>query len=781
MAKKNKKSKSKRDGHAGRSSTEGMENGAAAVENTLGVDINEEDTAATEESTEKNGTGENSIKKKKKKKSRSIIEDNNKGGDGGDAEEEFPHPASTKPGGDENPQRVKKRTLFFYVAALFLVAYGPKLMVHTGITDQDYMQDFIDTSVRPHMDEAMKMFNETFTGDDNPYFSDKNRTGLTMAQKGARAKHPIAIVPGFVTTGLEFWEGELCAKKYFRQRVWGGMNMANAFFSDRECWRKHLSLDPHTGIDPEGIKIRGAQGYEAADYFMGTYWVFAKLIENLADVGYDPNNMVMFPYDWRLAYPLLQKRDGYLSKLKVNIEWLKESLDEKVVIMSHSMGSEVVLFFWKWVETPKEEGGGGGGDDWVDTHIHAFANIAGTLLGVPKAYPALMSGEMKDTALIAGPMNDLMERFFGRKSRKDMFNSWGSLWAMLPKGGNAIWGVGADIAKPSPNATSNMTDHDESITEIINEMAHDDDVALTPMMTITGYDTMVFDDETDELADIEQTDPDIVDIIRELAKSPHVSLEDGIKFLKKWGGGHGSRSMSSKLHSFGKPMQKNATGVEYWHDPTVTPLPKAPDMKIYCLYGVGRQTERAYYYKPDLIPASELPKEEEDESGNGDNCPASEDGDETCVSNKNSTTKRTKNQPFADPPFVLDTSRSKDDGSESRGVVITDGDGSVPVLSSGYMCVSGWVDNEHLNPAGIKPIVREYANKEFFQVNDPMRGGPYSSEHCDVLGNHDTTEDIIKIVTGFEDETLENKIASDIIEIAKKIDNHKMGGIRGKR
>lgn len=35
---------------------------------------------------------------------------------------------------------------------------------------------------------------------------------------------------------------------------------------------------------------------------------------------------------------------------------------------------------------------------------------------------------------------------------------------------------------------------------------------------------------------------------------------------------------------------------EHWHDVTVTPLPNAPSTKIYCLYGVGAETQVGYYY-----------------------------------------------------------------------------------------------------------------------------------------------------------------------------------------
>ena len=36
------------------------------------------------------------------------------------------------------------------------------------------------------------------------------------AVQGFKPKHPIIIVPGFVTSGLELWVGKKCAAKYFR-------------------------------------------------------------------------------------------------------------------------------------------------------------------------------------------------------------------------------------------------------------------------------------------------------------------------------------------------------------------------------------------------------------------------------------------------------------------------------------------------------------------------------------------------------------------------------------
>ena len=148
----------------------------------------------------------------------------------------------------------------------------------------------------------------------------RERPGVMLASSGLRPKHPVVLVPGIVTTGLELWRGDECAKSYFRQRLWGTMSMIQSIMLNTRCWLKHMSLSPETGLDPPGIKVRAAQGFEAADYVVGGYWVWSKMIENLADIGYDPLSMHMAAYDWRLPAQLLEERDGFLSGLASKIE-----------------------------------------------------------------------------------------------------------------------------------------------------------------------------------------------------------------------------------------------------------------------------------------------------------------------------------------------------------------------------------------------------------------------------------------------------------------------------
>jgi len=172
-----------------------------------------------------------------------------------------------------------------------------------------------------------------------------------------------------------------------------------AVLTEKERWVEAISLDPETGLDPPGHKVRAAQGLDAASEFIQGYWIWQKVVQNLATLGYDTNTMDMAAYDWRLAYYNLEIRDQFLSRLKSRIELMHKTTGKKVVLASHSMGGSLALFFFKWVEAePDKHGfGGGGGKDWVENHIEAWANVAGTLLGVPKAMTAFMSGEMRDT------------------------------------------------------------------------------------------------------------------------------------------------------------------------------------------------------------------------------------------------------------------------------------------------------------------------------------------------------------------------------------------------
>lgn len=82
---------------------------------------------------------------------------------------------------------------------------------------------------------------------------------------------------------------------------------------------------------------------DAADYFVTGYWVWAKIIENLAAIGYDSNNMHLASYDWRLSFSNLEVRDKYFTKLKKTIETSKATEGKKTVVVAHSMGNNDLI------------------------------------------------------------------------------------------------------------------------------------------------------------------------------------------------------------------------------------------------------------------------------------------------------------------------------------------------------------------------------------------------------------------------------------------------------
>jgi hypothetical protein len=273
-----------------------------------------------------------------------------------------------------------KRSNFIIIFSL-LVVIGVTVFYHDNVTK--YISPI-----------AMRYVPENLGHIDFTPWTLKSVVGARMFEKGYRAKFPVIGIPGYITTALELWKGKPCMGNLFRTKIWGGTQMLSQIASDMNCWLEHIKLGPD-GADPEGIKVRSLRGLESVDYVLPGYWVWARIILELGEIGYDANNLSVESYDWRLGFDQLEKRDGYFSKLKKNIEFQVNFHHTKVVIVSHSLGSLVWYYFMKWVEDKHH---GKGGPHWVDTHIEHFVNIGGPMLGVAKAATALVSGEMRDTA-----------------------------------------------------------------------------------------------------------------------------------------------------------------------------------------------------------------------------------------------------------------------------------------------------------------------------------------------------------------------------------------------
>ncbi|CAO3681968.1 unnamed protein product [Rhizopus stolonifer] len=519
---------------------------------------------------------------------------------------------------------------------------------------------------------------------------------------GLKPHFPVVMIPGIVSSGLESWGTSEKSKKYFRKRLWGTMTMVRSVLLDKESWTEHIMLDPDTGLDPPGYKVRAVHGVEAADYFITGYWVWAKVIENLATIGYDTNSMHFASYDWRLSFMNLEVRDGYFSKLKNTIELSKKQHGKKSVIVTHSMGGNMFPYFLKWVESQKH---GQGGNKWADDHIESFVNIAAPLMGVPKAVTSLLSGETRDTMALGSFGAYVLEKFFSRRERSKLMRSWMGGASMLPKGGEAVWGVGGSA--PDDEEDEKYQSFGNMISFVPRPEGFNENSTDIP----SGSEDPIVRNYT------------VQETIQLLTKSSDA------KFAK-----HLHSNYSYSITTSPKQLKLNDNDPTKWSNPLESRLPNAPNMKIFCFYGIEVPTERSYYY----AVMDENPEQVCDDSNNTAEC-ATEQNAES--SSKLATESNTAPLPVRTPELHIDATISDPFQRIETGIRFSNGDGTVPLLSLGYMCApsGGWRKHANLYNPGHSPIVlREYKH-ELSSSKLDVRGGYKAADHIDILGNWEMT------------------------------------------
>ncbi len=368
--------------------------------------------------------------------------------------------------------------------------------------------------------------------------------GLNLVSQGVKAKHPVIMIPGVISTGLESWGTTNSSRQYFRKRLWGSWTMMRALVLDKEEWKKHIMLDKRTGLDPPGgIKLRAAQGFDAADFFITGYWIWNKILENLATIGYDPTNSFTAAYDWRLSYANLEVRDQYFTRLKMYIEMAHQVSGTKVTLVSHSMGSQVIFYFFHWVAA---HDGGRGGDDWVDRYVDSWINISGCMLGALKGLPAVLSGEMKDTAQLNAFAVYGLEKFLSKEERSELFRAMPGISSMLPIGGNAVWGN--STWAPDDTLGQNVT-----FGNFLN---------FKQFNGSSEYKNMTVEESMSYLMN---------------------NTEDWYRDQVRGSYSQGVAHTTAEVEANEKDPRK-------WINPLETRLPLAPNLKIYCFYGPSSLT-----------------------------------------------------------------------------------------------------------------------------------------------------------------------------------------------
>ncbi|XP_039018447.1 phospholipid:diacylglycerol acyltransferase 1-like isoform X2 [Hibiscus syriacus] len=542
--------------------------------------------------------------------------------------------------------------------------------------------------------------------------------GVKLRKEGLTASHPVVLVPGIVTGGLELWEGRQCAERLLGKRLWGGS--FGEFYKRPLCWLEHISLDNETGFDPPGIRVRPVSGLVAADYFARGYFVWAVIIANLAHIGYEEKSLYMATYDWRLSFQNTEVRDQSLTRIKSNIELLVATHGgKKVVVVPHSMGAQYFLHFMKWVETPAPRGGGGG-SDWCAKHIKTVMNVGAPFLGSPRSIALQLSIEIRDIANLRAQAPGFLDRdVFGLQTFKHLmrtFRTWDATFSMVPKGQNRKSNVcntkGVNYGRLISFGKEWAETHSSKFERAdFKNVAKDDKVANSSNCDIWLEYHEMGNKAIKAVADHKvYTAESSLDLLHYVAPK-----------LMARGSSHFSYGIADNLDD---PKYEH---YKYWSNPLETKLPNAPDMEIYSLYGVGLSTERGYIYKVSSPSDCQI-------------------------------------------PFQIDTSVNGDseDSCLKDGVLSGDGDETVPVISAGFMCAKGWRGKTRFNPSGIRTYIREY--KHAPPANLLEGRGTQSGSHVDLLGNFALIEDVLRVAAGASGEELGgDRVYTDIFKWSERI------------
>lgn len=211
---------------------------------------------------------------------------------------------------------------------------------------------------------------------------------------------PVLFIPGILASRMVAWKRKKCIGPdiEIQDIVWLNLQkLAETMTFDKRCWLDCMKLQLN-GSDPHDCKIRPDEGISAVGelspgnlFTPSSTSVFTDLIRMLArELGYDSNNIISVPYDWRLSPQALEKRDSFFTTMKFKIESAVKRHNRPAIIIAHSMGNNMFMYFCEWlrmVDKPK-----GGWRRWLRRHIWAYVGYAAPILGAPGALKAMLSG-----------------------------------------------------------------------------------------------------------------------------------------------------------------------------------------------------------------------------------------------------------------------------------------------------------------------------------------------------------------------------------------------------
>ena len=261
--------------------------------------------------------------------------------------------------------------------------------------------------------------------------------------------------------------------------------------------------------------------------------------------------------------------------------------------------------------------------------VAAFVPVGGTFLGSAKALAYPVSGEMTDTLGLWPMLGPALEAHggLGRAAVATMTRSWSSVPALLPRGGAAFWNAthagdfvsfeapGADVVEAlERDAATPRGRVARALLDVAARNATMDvDAALDWLRSmLPGYSC-----RRAELGEFSMTfaaswnaGPKAPRLEGGLSLSRrYMALVDNERAARAPRSLRRGRSDAAERERTRRPRPRherprrydlaaNATeGHRFWGNPVAAPLPFAPSLEIYCLYGVGRPTPAAFRFE----------------------------------------------------------------------------------------------------------------------------------------------------------------------------------------
>ena len=97
-----------------------------------------------------------------------------------------------------------------------------------------------------------------------------------------------------------------------------------------------------------------------------------------------------------------------------------------------------------------------------------------------------------------------------------------------------------------------------------------------------------------------------------------------------------------------------------------------------------------------------------------------------------------------------------DDSGIKQGIILGEGDGSVPQESLQHLCKEGWAPGSIRNPRRTKIYIKEIAHNNetedaVMRIMRGYSGKVESSDHVDILGHHTVLADVFALAAGRPD------------------------------